>query len=383
MADFPIAVGAGALTLTGETPVLFASANVMVGNIVMPLFVLEAAIDQGLTLPFYDVEATVMTGGTTNVFQTPLALPFYTVAATITVGTAITANITMPLLELYASDGTQAVMTLPMFVVEATGVLGVVGTASATMPLFEVYAEGQHTLSAGVITMPLFSVESVLVTGSLGNGAISIPMFDVAATGVIGVVGTADLTLSLFEVVSAIYAAVTGTADVRIPLFVVRAEGFSAFAEVFKAWAINIETAALTEYQGYNYNSFANVDGRYFAASASGIFELTGDDDNGTAIDATMVFKNDNFGDSRMSRVIGAYVSADVSDDMRFGLNTNGYEYVYEMAVNGQRGMVSRRIDTVKGEKAIYWQANLTNVGGADFSISAIEPLAKKLGRRI
>lgn len=383
MADTPIAVGVGALSLTGAAPTSVASDLVIQGDIVLPLFELFSAIDQGLTLPMFTVEATGLTGEITNVFQLPLALPFIEVEGTLLAGTVTEAEATLPMFELYAASGSIFAVTMPLMEVEATVLTGALSTSAMTLPLFEVDAVGQHTQSAVEIIMPLFEVTSAVLHGSTTSADISMLMFSEVATVLTGQAVDVDVSLPMFEVLADLYADVSISVDIQMPFMRLDAEAYSVLAATYRGYAMNLETEAVSTYSNYGFNSFAKIGDSYFAASSEGIFELTGDTDNGTAISAVATFKKDNFDNSRESRVVGAYLSADLEDDMRLSFTANGNEYVYEVPANGARGLVSRRIDTVKGERAIYWQASLTNVGGAYFNVSALEILAKKLARRV
>ena len=49
------------------------------------------------------------------------------------------------------------------------------------------------------------------------------------------------------------------------------------------AVVMNSENQALSEYSGYDFNSFAELEGAYLGATQDGIFELTGDQDEYTS----------------------------------------------------------------------------------------------------
>ena len=61
----------------------------------------------------------------------------------------------------------------------------------------------------------------------------------------------------------------------------------------YTAWVLSVNRTdegnslpAVVEYRNFPFNSFAAWNGSYFGASEHGIFELTGDDDDGEPIDA-------------------------------------------------------------------------------------------------
>lgn len=409
MADFPFAIGVRVLSIVDYAPVTIGNGSnitfdyygspqplpmftmdmegitafTAAAAVTLPLIAINSAMDQGVTLPMLSESASVLTGGTTNSFQTPLALPLVSMDVEIFAGRALDGVMTLPLLSVVATDGLNAGLALPLLAESANVITGVVDNSALTLPLIGVAATVSHQQSTALFVLPLDSMQGLVLVGSLATVTESLPLLYQTASVAVGAKATVAETLPLLILVSSLAGEVILTATLTLPRMKMQTEMFSVFAETYKAYVMNVETDALTEYQAFGYNSFANINGRYFAASPKGIFELVGTDDNGVAIDATVILKNDNFDDSRMSRMIGAYISVDSSDDMHLGVTVNGNTYQYQVPANGERGLVSRRIDTVKGEKAVYWQVSVSNVGGADFSISSIEPLVKKLGRRI
>jgi hypothetical protein len=352
-------------------------------NIALPMFSLSSAMDQGIQGIMFSMEGTVLVGETTNVFQDTLTLPLISLGSTVLPGRTIDASNTLPILSMLADGGHTFSAALPLIEMTATVADGEQLSSALALPFISLEATGLHDQSAADLVMPLVNMNGLVLVGTKVAASMTLPLFAEVAAIANGAVATAALVLPLFEATGALAGEVTATIAISLPMLKLQAEGYSAFAETYRAYAMNTETDALTEYQAYGYNSFAKIGDSYYAASPSGIFELAGNTDNGAEISAAVTLKNDNFGDSRLARMAGAYLSADIADDLRFGVNVNGNTYQYEVPADGVRGLVSRRIDTVKGEKALYWQMAVSNVGGADFTISAIEPVIKKLGRRV
>lgn len=382
MADTPIAVAAGTLSITGVAPAALTGRDT-VSAVTLPMMSLFSAIDQGLTLPSLTLDATVLNGAVINDVENPLVLPLFEASATVYVGRVLTAEVTLPMMQLEASSGASVTATIPLCELSSTIIVGGVVTSDITMPAIAAEITVQHKQSSVDITMPMVQVSSNVLQGGLLDITLALPFITDVISVLGGQVGTVSASLPMMELEASLYGEVSATAELTLPREVVAAEMYGVYAETYRTLAVNVETEAISTYVGYGYNSFAKIGDSYFAASSTGIYELVGDTDTTAEIEAAIVLKNDNFGDSRMSRIVAVYLSADVSDDMRIGITTNGNVYVYEVPANGERGLVSRRIDTVRGEKAVYWQTTLQNVGGADFSISAVEPLVKKMGRRI
>lgn len=85
-------------------------------------------------------------------------------------------------------------------------------------------------------------------------------------------------------------AIVVGSATASMLAEVVAASSAIAYSsarydgEVMDAWATNLLNQAIGKYTGFDFNSFANVGGRLFGFSDSGIFEIGGSTDAGQPI---------------------------------------------------------------------------------------------------
>lgn len=163
---------------------------------------------------------------------------------------------------------------------------------------------------------------------------------------------------------------------------------YSAYAlSVNRRIQDGLPVAGVVEYQNFPFNSFTKWDGAYYGASEHGIFELTGDTDNGDEIAAWVRSAISNFGTGRAKRMPAAYIGYTSSGTMvlKVVTTTGGTksEDWYTLREKPAAAMRDGRIKVGRGLSSVYWAWELHNVDGADFALDAIELMPLLLDRRI
>jgi len=157
----------------------------------------------------------------------------------------------------------------------------------------------------------------------------------------------------------------------------------------YTGWVVNTATRAVSTYTNYPFNSFAQVGNTPYGATDEGLFELTGEDDAGEQINATVRTVLTNLGTGRKKRMPNAYlgytsggalvlkvVTADRSDGERT-------EDWYKLTEQPAGTMREGRFTVGKGLASVYWAFELVNVGGADFEVDKIDLYPIILERRV
>ncbi len=159
--------------------------------------------------------------------------------------------------------------------------------------------------------------------------------------------------------------------------------GYTASNGTWTGWALNATTQAVSNYAGWDFNSFTKFRGQYLGASKTqGLASLGGAQDGVAAITATMQSAVTDFGNSFLKRVKMAYI----------GINTNGIvtlrtttddniERVYQLVPDAP-GLHTERVQLARGVMSRYWSFTLQAVG-ADFRVDAVSLLPVTLERRI
>ena len=147
-----------------------------------------------------------------------------------------------------------------------------------------------------------------------------------------------------------------------------------------KTIVVNIKNRAVTEYTGYCFNSFCCFNGKYLGANSSGIFELSGDDDNGTDIDASIKTATADVGRGQPKKLRDAWLFA------RKGLMTftviadEDNEFTYNADVENAN-IHEERVKVGRGIKGRGFSFVLANVDGSDFDIDSISVLTDNIRR--
>ena len=155
---------------------------------------------------------------------------------------------------------------------------------------------------------------------------------------------------------------------------------------VYTAWVVNAETLALSEYQGYPFQSFAPFGATSLGATDTGIYELEGADDDGVAIAAAIRTGLLDFGSSRRKAMPVMYLGYTASGRLVLkAIQTDEgrkTEHWYELRET--RGAPdTARIKVGKGLRARYWSFELANAAGADFALDAVQLHPVVLERRL
>lgn len=146
---------------------------------------------------------------------------------------------------------------------------------------------------------------------------------------------------------------------------------------------INLSNMAISQYCNFNFNSFCKVGEKYFGASEDGIFELTGDDDNGTNIDSFFELLLSDFGISNMKRIRTAYVGGEANGALMLTVKDDENNLrVYALNLTSGNVQSSGKVSVGRDGIGRYWQVRIDNVAGCYFAVGDIEALMIVLGRK-
>lgn len=146
---------------------------------------------------------------------------------------------------------------------------------------------------------------------------------------------------------------------------------------------LNLANIAVTQFCNYDFNSFCKIGDKYFGANDSGIFELTGNDDAGSNIDAFFELILSDFGISNMKKIRSMYVGGEANDSLTLTLKDDeNNSRTYSLNLTSGSKQSSAKVSVGRDGIGRYWQVRIDNVSGAYFAIDFIEALAVILGRK-
>jgi hypothetical protein len=162
-------------------------------------------------------------------------------------------------------------------------------------------------------------------------------------------------------------------------------DGINQFVAVTDGgtWAINTRTGAITEYQNFDFNSFAPMGTTFLAADGTGLWELAGALDDAAQIVADIKSGLMELGGSHFTSFKAAYLAMRIEDNSRDVLlklvTGDGIEYIYEVRPLDMR---TKRVNLGKGLRSRWFSWELI-VPGYDFDFSAIEFIPITTQRRV
>lgn len=155
--------------------------------------------------------------------------------------------------------------------------------------------------------------------------------------------------------------------------------------QVYDAWVMNAETGAMSRYSWLPFTSLTEFNGRYFGTTTEGLYELTGDTDDGAAINAFVLSGVDELGSNNDKRILRAYVALKTSGEVLLkAITAENVVNIYRLspATGTSNAMSHHRLPLGKGLHAVYWQFALENIDGADFELDVVKILPVVLQRR-
>lgn len=145
-------------------------------------------------------------------------------------------------------------------------------------------------------------------------------------------------------------------------------------------WAVNTRTNAVTEYTGYNFNSFAPVGLRYLAAADTGLYVLDGATDANDAIIADIKTGLAQFAGSRFTAIKAVYLGIRATGEFALKIiDGANVERTYKVLVDGRR---TAKVQVGKGIRTRYMAFELVSTG-QDFDLDTIEIIPLLETRRV
>jgi len=352
------------------------------GAALLPMFTVAGVGVPGnsavVTLPALSVEATGISGPAATA---EVSLPQFTVAATGDNEVLASAAVTLPQFVVLADGGAGAETSLPSLSVAASGETGWVARADLNLPVFETTGVGGTVgVGAAAATLPRLGTTAHGLTGETGSAAVAIRAFRVEADGQVGTTASGAISLPRFTSSAAGSSPSVGTAAFELPSFYVEAVGSSALANNWRTWVLNLHTRALSEYTGFQFNSYARFAGHTLGASSGGVFKLdTTKSDAGTPIEGLVRTGVHDYDVSWLKRVPRLYVNYSAEGDMEVRtITSEDGRRRYLLPHNNVTGIQQRRVPVGRGPKSRYWQYEIANRDGADFALSSfiVYPIA-------
>ena len=351
------------LTLASTTTQL----SRLLGIATMPAFtgdaILEGPANNSVTFPAFTGISTshgenifvgigimpAFTGQATTGHSSNTLLPSFTGSAVVANGNTYISMTTLPPLigdaVLEPDLGARSDTLLPSF----TGTSEVVSVSGAT----------------SVVNLPAFTADSVALAGVEHIGVATLP----------SLIGDAVLQSGQFIISVTTLPAFTGSAITSngIPL-------------VHTTHVFNTENMAATEYSNYDFLAMAMFNGIPVGIGATGVFELSGSDDDGVDIDIDVLSGFSNLGTEDLKRMSNVYLGYKSAGDIQVQVTIAGEPAVrtYTVAKISNTSEIKRgRATPGHGLNSRYWQVGVKNVLGSDLELDDLDLYVEQFNRKV
>lgn len=310
----------------------------------------------------------------------------------------------VPVPTLVAQGGTAVKLTLPVPTLTCSGTTTVLGKAAASLPVPSLAASGTTTIvsrtqaqiqgkptlvarggARAKATLPIPTLVASGTTSRLAHATGTIPALVLSASGTTGVTG------SVAGLLAGLSPGQSGVVVVSTPRVILRASGRPAVTIDYEGYSVALlqsqdgaVATATTHYTNFPFDRIVRFGSKYYGIAADGIYELAGDDFNGTPIVSVVQTAESDFGKKQRKRPTAAWVAGDLSNDLRVsclvdGEDVSGVKYRERI----EKGNAARRVVFGKGLRGHWLAYKFTNASGNDFTIEEFDPEVDVLRREV
>lgn len=373
--------GSGGLASSGRLVVQGGASLAGTGALAADWFRFTGTAAASLPRPF----TSVFTGQNIVIVDARLPAPLTsTITAVMGTKATVVASLPSPFTSSFR-HGASITLTLPRLRGTIAGFPAVVGAVVSPLPPLRGALAGTVT-TIGTVNGGLYSLRGVLsgYAGRTGRIVGSIRSLRGVFTGGAGATGGVAASLPTLVAELAGYTSTYGTTVVNLPRpFTMRAT--NAVTWTYQTtYVTNTTTFAPTVYADYGFNSFAEVNGRFLAAKADGIYAVNeGDLDQTTPISAEFATGALDFGIRELKRPENIYATYSTDGPLKVSVTADkGTTYSYRM--NESKGeFAQRRVAIGKGQRGKHWKIAVSNYEGEYFSFSSLDAVFAQTARRI
>jgi hypothetical protein len=148
-------------------------------------------------------------------------------------------------------------------------------------------------------------------------------------------------------------------------------------------YVVNIRNGAVTMYDSaYGFNSFCEQGGKLYGANDDGVYELSGNDDDGDPIALEIVCSMTDFGSPYIKRLVDAWFGVHAAGSFIFSvIDEDGDQTDY--TVDSADKWTKVKTDLGRGLKGQYFKMGFKNVDGSDFRMDEMEINVQKTSRMV
>lgn len=339
---------------------------------------------------------------------------------------AIIASLPTPLTSVFRAPNLgQVAAPLTLMTASAAGVQGGFGAAVASLPrpLTSVFRMGERIVASlprpvtgvltgfaantGRVTASLIKPTAVLAGYATVQGTVVAELIKPTAAltgyatvqgGIVSSIrtlrgvfsGSIGATGGIVGRLTVLTAAIAGRSSIYGAIVVNLPRPITSVLASVQPWTYvdtlvtNTVTSSLTQYDTYNFNSFAQVGDRFLAAKADGIYAVhEGDLDDAAPIAASFATGALDFGVRELKRAENLYAAYTTAGNLKVTVTPDkGVSHSYTLAAN-RSGFGPRRVTIGKGMRGRHWKIRVSNINGVDFDFTSMEAVFAQTARHV
>ena len=290
-----------------------------------------------------------------------------------------TMDISLPELQFSLYGGGYLDFSIPKLLFSMHGSTDFIGRLDINLPRLLVSINALQEVKGNLdFSLPSLQFGATGIISEVSQLNIVLPKLSFYAHGVSGLTGQLNIVLPAMDFVGTAYWTGTNTLDIVLPALQFTAHVIS---DDFLILVLNTKNFALTEYDNYDYNSLFNYNGKLFGAKTDGIYELTGDTDDGDIIDWEFKTGKLDLEDGLLRKARHVWLSYKPSGDLILTVDDgeNEYEYAVESCKQIDNAV---RIKLGKGIRNRYIQLGLRNVANEKITLDRMRLFAEPIGKK-
>jgi hypothetical protein len=287
--------------------------------------------------------------------------------------------ISLPALTIVAEGGGFAVLVLPDIDSNISGSTNELVSFTGTLPSLILTSSALQQSFSGVFSsLPAIKILSTGYSSNLAEFLKSIPAIRLTSSGSVNIFG--ELSKSFPDITLDSSAHWTGLNIASLVLPSIGSVSYATFNDII-VLALNTQNFSITTYDNYGYNSLCCLNGKMLGAKGNGIYELSGDTDNGDSIAWSFKTGKLDTSDNFLNKIRYAWITYRPSGDLM--LEVDDGENIYEYDVESYQQIDnSVKIKFGRGIRNRYIQLELRNVSNEKIFLDGIKLFAEHINKK-
>lgn len=242
-------------------------------------------------------------------------------------------------------------------------------------------AQGLHQLAHGL------SITDALALADAASRAVTTQVAHAATIALIDAI-TSAFTIAAQDSINLsdnLATALLTTASLEDTLaFVLK---FPLAESAYEMWVVNADTLGATQYTDMPFGSLASFNGKTYGIMETGLYVLSGDDDDGNPITARFRTGFLDLGSPNYKRLLRGYLYLKADEDVILKTITDHYgerrAIWYRLLAKPSDHLETRRVKLGRGIQARSWSIEVANVDGGTLDVRDMKILPVVLQGRV